>query len=82
MAGTAAPGAGAQDSLDDADVAGHTHRQDDDARDADAQLEALLPGLPVVWKRREVVSLRRATSSWSPPPREGDRGPGTLQDAV
>ena len=54
-------GSEGRDSLDDADIAGHAHRQDDDAGDADAQLEALLQGLPIVWKWREAVSLQGAS---------------------
>lgn len=53
----------AQDSLDDADIAGQADSQDDDAGDADAQREALLQGRLVVWKWREAMSLRRAASS-------------------
>lgn len=54
-------GSEGRDSLDDADIAGHAHRQDDDAGDADAQLEALLQGLSIVWKWREAVSLQGAS---------------------
>lgn len=49
----------AQDSLDDADVAGQADGRDDKAGDADAKRQVLLPGL-IVWNGREAVSLPHA----------------------
>lgn len=73
---TAHPRGLAQDSLEDAEVAGQADDHDDDAGDAHSKREVLLPGPLVVWKwegSREPASYSLVSISpgWRPEAQDG-----------